>query len=109
MGANRVLRAKLQTRDAGATSDLAWQTIESTDLIVRGYAGSLANLVWTGELPVPEGLPFARPTTPGTHRVRIEEWETFVGDPADLGDPNSPPTRENRLIYADEFELGSVG
>ena len=109
VGANRVLRAKLQTRDAGATSDLAWQTIESTDLIVRGYAGSLANLVWTGELPVPEGLPFARPTTPGTHRVRIEEWETFVGDPADLGDPNSPPTRENRLIYADEFELGSVG
>jgi len=107
VGANRVLRAKLQTRDAGATSDLAWQTVEQTDLIVRGYAGTLANLVWTGELDVPEGLPFARPTTPGTHRVRIEEWETFVGDPTDLGDPHSLPTRENRLIYADEFELGS--
>ena len=109
VGANRVLRAKLQTRDAGATSDLAWTTITQTDLTVRGYAGSLANLVWTGELDVPEGLPFARPTTPGTHRVRIEEWETFVGDPSDLGNPHSDPTRENRLIYADEFELGSVG
>ncbi|MFT3860636.1 hypothetical protein [Micropruina sp.] len=107
VGANRVLRAKLQTRDPGATSDLAWTTVQVTDLIVRGYAGSLANLVWTGELDVPEGLPFVRPTTPGTHRVRIEEWETFVGDPANLGDPHSPPTRENRLIYADEFELGT--
>ncbi len=107
VGANRVLRAKLQTRDAGATSDLAWETVDQTDLVVRGYAGSLANLVWTGELDVPEGLPFARPTTPGTHRVRIEEWETFVGDLTDLGDPHSAPTRENRLIYVDEFELGS--
>ena len=108
VGANRVLRAKLQTRDVGATSDLAWTTVTQTDLMVRGYAGSLANLVWTGELDVPEGLPFARPTTPGTHRVRIEEWETFVGDPVDLGNPHSEPTRENRLVYADEFELGSV-
>ncbi|MFT4294782.1 MAG: hypothetical protein QM582_05150 [Micropruina sp.] len=108
VGANRVLRAKLQTRDAGATSDLAWRTLDQTDLVLRGYAGSLANLVWTGELDVPEGLPFTRPTTPGTHRVRIEEWETFVGDPEDLGDRASPPTRENRLIYADEFELGST-
>ncbi|MCW3158830.1 hypothetical protein [Micropruina sonneratiae] len=107
VAANRVLRARLQTRDAGATSDLAWQTVTQTDLVVRGFAGTLANLVWTGELDVPEGLPFARPTTPGTHRVRIEEWETFVGDPANLGDPNSPPTTEIRLIYADEFELGS--
>lgn len=107
VGANRVLRAKLQTRPAAATSDLAWETADQTDLVVRGYAGSLANLVWTGELDVPEGLPFARPTTPGTHRVRIEEWETFVGDPLDLGDPNSAPTRENRLVYADEFELGT--
>ena len=40
-------------------------------------------------------------------RVRIEEWETFIGDPANLGDPHSAPTRENRLIYADEFELGT--
>ncbi|MFT4216227.1 MAG: hypothetical protein QM619_03455 [Micropruina sp.] len=104
---NRVLRAKLQHRDAGQTSDLAWVTIDQTDLAVRGYAGSLANLVWTGELDVPEGLPFTRPTTAGDHRVRIEEWETFVGDPENLGDPNSPPTRENRLIYADEFELGT--
>lgn len=107
VGANRVLRAKLQTRDAGQTSDLAWTTVDQTDLVVRGYAGTLANLVWTGELDVPEGLPFTRPTTPGTHRVRIEEWETFVGDPENLGDPNSTPTRENRLIYADEFELGT--
>ncbi|MFT4227655.1 hypothetical protein [Micropruina sp.] len=108
VGANRVLRAKLQHRDAGQTSDLAWQTLEQTDLVLRGYAGSLANLVWTGELDVPEGLPFTRPTTAGDHRVRIEEWETFVGDPENLGDPNSPPTRENRLIYADEFELGDA-
>ena len=109
VGANRVLRAKLQTRDAGQASDLAWTTVEQTDLLIRGYSGSLANLVWTGELGVPEALPFTRPTTAGSHRVRIEEWETFVGDPPDLGDPNSQPTRENRLIYADEFELGSEG
>ncbi len=108
VGANRVLRAKLQHRDAGQTSDLAWETLDQTDLVVRGYAGSLANLVWTGELDVPEGLPFTRPTTAGDHRVRIEEWETFVGDPENLGDPNSPTTRENRLIYADEFELGDA-
>ena len=107
VASNRVLRAKLQTRDAGATSDLAWTTTDSTDLVVRGYAGTLANLVWTGELDVPETLPFTRPTKPGTHRVRIEEWETFAGDPADLGDQASPPTRENRLVYADEFELGT--
>ncbi len=108
VGVNRVLRAKLQHRDAGQTSDLAWETIDQTDLVVRGYAGSLANLVWTGELDVPETLPFTRPTTPGTHRVRIEEWETLVGDPENLGDPNSLFTRENRLIYADEFELGDA-
>ena len=108
VGANRVLRARLQTRPDGATSDLAWTDLDQTDLIVRGYAGSLANLVWTGELNVPEGLPFARPTTPGTHRVRVEEWEIFRGDPVDLGDPNSAPTWEYRLIYADEFELGSI-
>ena len=57
---------------------------------------------------MPEGLPFARPTTPGTHRVRVEEWEIFRGDPVDLGDPHSAPTWEYRLIYADEFELGSI-
>ncbi len=108
VGANRVLRAKLQHRDAGQTSDLAWETLDQTDLEVRGYSGSLANLVWTGELDVPEGLPFTRPTTAGGHRVRIEEWETFVGDPENLGDPRSPLTRENRLIYADEFELGDA-
>ncbi len=108
VGANRVLRAKLQHREPGQTSDLAWQTLDQTDLEVRGYAGTLANLVWTGELDVPEALPFTRPTTAGSHRVRIEEWETFVGDPEDLGNPRSPLTRENRLIYADEFELGDA-
>ena len=108
VGANRVLRAKLQHRASGQTSDLAWETLDQTDLEVRGYAGSLANLVWTGELDVPAALPFTRPTTAGDHRVRIEEWETFVGDPENLGNPNSLPTRENRLIYADEFELGSA-
>ena len=106
VGANRVLRAKLQRRRPGSTSDLGWDTLATTDLAVRSFGPTLDQVVWIGELDVPESLPFTRPTTAGSHRVRVEEWETFAGDRADLGNPRSAPTRENRLVYADEFELG---
>jgi hypothetical protein len=115
VASNRVFRAKLQTRPAGATSDLAWETVKQTDLNARGYPDSFAHavsLVWTGELDVPESLLFGRPRAPdpkqpGAYRVRVEEWETFEGEREDLGDLKSEPTKEIRLIYADEFELGS--
>jgi hypothetical protein len=107
IAAHRKVVARLQRRDPSLPTDLGWETVAVTDLVVRGRGISTAEAAWVGVLKSPEEIPLRRPDEHDEWRVTVEEWERLPGDPADLA-PSSvplPPVWEQRLVYADEIPV----
>ena len=105
---NRTVAARLQRRDPEIDTDLGWQTVTTTRLVVRGTGDEPGEVAWVGELDAGTTIPLVRPgtTEESDWRVTIEEWETLPGDTADLGPVLSRfPVWEKRLVYADELAL----
>ncbi len=114
---NRRLVARLQRYEPAVGGDLAWRSVDAVELQVRGFASRDEDLVWVGELEADQVLDVRTPVggsagaeAPGgsAWRVRVEEWESFPGDPpsreeiAEFGDN---PIWEQRLVYADDVYL----
>ena len=100
---HRSLIARLQRRVAEVDSDLGWETVATTRLVLRGNGVNDKHAAWVGELDSGVRIPVSRPESgAGNWRVAIEEWERLESDP-DVG--SNAPHWENRLIYADAFDL----
>ncbi len=109
VAANRKVVARLQRRDPQLPTDLGWDTVAVTELVVRGRGRNDFEAAWVGSLEAPEDIPLHRPGDNPDWRVTVEEWERLPGDPATLGATATiaapPPVWEQRLIYADEIPL----
>lgn len=99
--------ARLQRRDPDLPTDLGWETVNATELIVRGHGATTYEAAWVGTLRAPVEIPLRRPGDDPDWRVTVEEWERLQGDPADLGAGGRRPPGlwEQRLVYADELQL----
>lgn len=104
---NRTVAARLQRRDPEIDTDLGWETVTTTRLVVRGAGDEPGEVAWVGELDAGTPIPLVRPgTAESDWRVTIEEWETLPGDTASTGPVISRfPVWEKRLVYADELAL----
>jgi len=106
---NRSLFARLQRRDPAIPTDLGWDTVAVTPLLLRGTGATGTEAAWVGSLALPGGEPDIALTRPGANRdwrVTVEEWEHLPGDPSPLSvDVAGSPTTERRLVYADELAL----
>lgn len=103
---HRSLVARLQRRDPAIASDLGWETIATTRLVLRGHGVTDRQAAWVGELGAGEPIELTRPGDgPGDWRVMVEEWERLETDPDPARPAASPLPWEQRLIYADSFEL----
>ncbi|QKE84416.1 hypothetical protein [Arthrobacter sp. NEB 688] len=114
---NRTLVARLQRHDPALGGDLAWASVDTVELVPRGYASRLEDLVWVGELESDTAMDVRTPVggvtasgAPGgsTWRVRIEEWERFPGDPPpreQVPEFGEAPVWQQRLVYADDIHL----
>jgi hypothetical protein len=107
VAANRKVVARLQRRDPLLPTDLGWETVAVTDLVVRGRGASAAEVAWVGTLESVDEIPLRRPGEIADWRVTVEEWERLPGDPVDLAPAafGRPPVWEQRLVYADELSL----
>ncbi len=116
VGRNRRVIARLQRYDPAVGGDLAWSSVDTIELVPRGYATRPEDLVWVGELEadavveVRTPLGGAAPETldASSWRVRVEEWERFPGDPpprSELRQHGEAPVWEQRLVYADDIHL----
>lgn len=104
---HRTVLANLQRRDPAISSDLGWETVVTTRLVLRGSGATDRQVAWVGELEADQPITLSRPGHgPADWRVTIEEWENLEADPVDSG-PHalSQPAWERRLIYADAFDL----
>ncbi len=100
---HRSVIARLQRRVPEVDSDLGWETVATTRLLLRGSGVNDKQAAWVGELDAGVRIPASRPESgAGNWRVVIEEWERLESDP-DVG--SNAPHWENRLIYADAFDL----
>src|SRR5436190_10494051 len=72
---NRSVIARLQRRDPEIPTDLGWQTVDVTELALRGNGGNRFEAAWTGCLETPEPLTITRPGASDDWRVAVEEWE----------------------------------
>jgi hypothetical protein len=102
---NRKVVARLQRRDPDIPTDLGWETVASTELVVRGHGRNAFEAAWVGALESPIDLALRRPGESTDWRVTVEEWERLPGDPADLADEHLGPVWEQRIVYADEIAL----
>ena len=106
---NRYLVARLQRRDPLIDTDLGWETVVATRLMLRGSGPSNHEAVWVAELDAGEEIPLIRPGRgPSRWRVGVEEWEMLEGDPTHIEVAFVDidlPRLERRLIYADEIDL----
>ena len=114
---HRMLVARLQRYDPAVGGDLAWSSVDTVRLEARGYASRAEDLVWVGELGAGEvmdvrtpvgGVSSAGAPEGSTWRVRVEEWESFPGDPpprAEVAEFGDDPVWEKRLVYADDVYL----
>jgi hypothetical protein len=100
---HRSLVARLQKRSPEIASDLGWETVATTRLVLRGTGINDHHAAWVGELDAGVRIAVTRPgSKTGNWRVIIEEWERLESDP----DPVSgAPQWEQRLIYADTIAL----
>jgi hypothetical protein len=109
VGANREVVAKLQRRDPNINTDLGWQTVAATALVIRGRGRNEFEAAWVGELDAGTVIPLRKPGGNPNWRVAVEEWELLPGDPpSPVEAPPSAfvrPIWERRLIYADEIGL----
>lgn len=103
--ANRKVVARLQRRDPAIPTDLGWETVTATELVVRGHGRTTFEAAWVGSLEADRDLPLRRPKDDPDWRVTVEEWERLPGDPADLAEPRAAGVWEQRLVYADEVHL----
>lgn len=103
--ANRKVVARLQRRDPAIPTDLGWETVTATELVVRGHGRTTFEAAWVGSLEADRDLPLRRPKDDPDWRVTVEEWERLPGDPADLAQPRASGVWEQRLVYADEVHL----
>jgi hypothetical protein len=102
----RYLVARLQRRDPLIATDLGWETVTVSRLVLRGRGDSDFEAAWVGELDAGQDIPFVRPgLSPGDWRVTVEEWEMLETDPVMINVDIAVPRQEARLIYADEFYL----
>jgi hypothetical protein len=103
---NRTMIARLQRRDPTIPTDLGWETVTSTDLVIRGTGPDPWEVTWVGALEAPKNIPLVRPGDNPGWRVVVEEWEMLPGDPKSLApDAGEAPVWEKRIVYADEFTL----
>lgn len=98
---NTTMRAVVERRPAGSTTDLAWEPLGPEVKLSATASGF--HVTWTGALPVPDG------GVEGSElRVLVTEIETFPRDlvPSDPLVSTSPLdfVRE-RVVYADVFDL----
>ena len=100
---HRGLVARLQRRVPEIASDLGWETVAATRLALRGRGVNDNHAAWVGEIDAGVKIALARPESDAKlWRVAIEEWERLESDP----DPvTGKPLWEQRLIYADSFDL----
>ncbi len=103
IAASRTVRASLQTRPDGATSDLDWTTVAQVGCDLEGADPATFAATWSGALPLdaaPRDL-----ATPGAEqnlRVLVEELEFLPADPEPGSDA---PASSSRLVYADHLYL----
>ncbi|MCV2394774.1 hypothetical protein OEB99_10685 [Actinotalea sp. M2MS4P-6] len=112
------LSARVQVLGSGSDPDLGWQDTGAEVELVPTQAASLADVHWTGVVPVPDGRAGQR------RRIMVREVELqWADDDTDepLGHTRSrspsmlhlaPPagltTLRERLVYADSFDLPTV-
>ncbi|MBL9006338.1 MAG: hypothetical protein JNJ46_18935 [Myxococcales bacterium] len=103
---NRILKARLERRDPGQRSDLAWQTVQAVELTVEGYDLASHHVSWVGSLTLPKNVAAAQPGHSHEFRVTVEEEEIL---PADYeGPPLAVVTTQGsarRTVYADTMAL----
>jgi hypothetical protein len=106
--ANRRILATLEQRVPEVDSDLAWKTIESTELAVawidRGEHDSRAEVTWFGGFHLQGPVPLARPGGNLDWRVTVVEMEGIPADPVPLT-LDGPTRLEWRVVYADHLSL----
>lgn len=115
VGRNRRVVARLQRYDPAVGGDLAWTSVDTIELVPRGYATRPEDLVWVGELKADDVVDVRTPVggapeslDASSWRVRVEEWERFPGDPpprSELRQHGEAPIWEQRLVYADDVYL----
>lgn len=106
VASNRQVVARLQRRDPAIPTDLGWETVAVTELVIRGRGANGYEAAWVGELDAGTTIPLMRPGSNPDWRVTVEEWERLPGDPAER--PFAAfvrPIWEQRLVYADEVQL----
>jgi hypothetical protein len=109
VAANRQVVARLQRRDPAIPTDLGWETVAATELVIRGRGANGYEAAWVGELDAGTTIPLVRPGGNPDWRVTVEEWERLPGDPPSEGPPATfvRPIWEQRLVYADGVQACS--
>ncbi len=103
---NRIMKARLERREPGQTSDLAWQSVQEVEMTVEGYDLVTNQVSWVSALKLPKKVAAAQPGQNQEFRVTVEEEEIL---PADY---EGPPTATvgfrgsaRRVVYADTMTL----
>ncbi|MFO0575521.1 MAG: hypothetical protein U1A78_16120 [Polyangia bacterium] len=104
VNACRRLIARLEQREPGQTSDLAWRELATVPLDLEGYDAARGSASWVGAITLPRAVAIVQPGQPERTdlRVTVEEIEILPAD----GEPGSrQPGTEERVVYADTIPL----
>lgn len=106
INAGRRLIARLERREPGPQSDLAWREVTTVPLELEGYDSERGNASFVGAVPLPQPLPIVQP---GAAPELAREWRVTVEEVEILpADPEAGATglgTEERLVYADTITL----
>lgn len=106
VNAGRRLIARLERRDAGESSDLAWRELSTVKLELEGYEMEHGIASFVGAVALPQAVPIAQPgqnpELGKSWRVTVEEIEILPADP-DSGTTGLGTIE--RLVYADSIPL----
>ena len=80
----------VQERIPGTVDDVGWVTSTQAVVTEQGVVGLFLDVLWDGTVEVP-------PTSPGTVRLLVEEFEDHPRPQQELGDPTSA----ERLVFAE--------
>ncbi len=97
-----VIEVWVEQLDARLGEDFGWQQVTSvvvTQTPVSGPTGSSAEVLWNGEVRVPEATDGL-----GPYRLVIGEYEEFITDMADAYGP-VPTSKGRRLVFTETQSL----